>query len=128
MKSFTIAIIFMLVTVVASACGSTQPSTDPASVIQAFFEALNAGDLDGAMALVAEDAVFILHDVYTEKAQVRDHYQGEIDRNAHYELSDIQVAGDVVTLRLKETSDIVEFEDPFEGVVQEGKIQSFGVR
>ena len=36
MKGFTIVLMSMLVTLVASACASTQPITEPVSVIEAF--------------------------------------------------------------------------------------------
>ncbi len=124
MKGASIVLIFMLVIAVGSACASTQPITDPIAVIQAFHAALNSGDLDEAMSYVADHAKFITDNVYIGKAEVRDFLQGEVDRNIHYELSGLKLEGDIVTWNVQATSDLGEFENPTEALVQGGKIVS----
>jgi ketosteroid isomerase-like protein len=123
MKSSTIGIVFLLVSVVAPACGATQPITDPASVIEVFYEALNAGDVDGAMAFVADDALFVVGGVFKGKAQIREFVQGGVDRHAQYELTNLQAEGDTATWLLSAREDFRGFdENSIEAVVQEGKI------
>ena len=125
MKNATIVIISMLVIAVGSACASTQPTTDPIAVIQAFHDALNSGDLDEAMSYVTDHAKFITDNVYIGKAEVRDFFQGEVDRNTHYELSGLKLEGDIVTWNVQAASDLGGFESPSEALVRDGKIVSF---
>ena len=127
MKSATIVLMIVLVIAVGSACASTQPITDPIEVIQAFHDALNSGDLDEAMSYVADDARFITFDVDIGKAQVRDFFQGELDRNVHYELSDLILEGDTVIWNVRGTDDLGGFDAPVEAVVQGGKIVSYTI-
>ncbi len=123
MKSFVV--ILILIVAISSACGPTQP-TDPVSVVHAFYDALNAGEVDRAMDLVGNDAKFITHPgVFTGQAQVRDYWQAEVDRGARFELSDVQAEGDTVKWSLKGTSGPVAFETTVEAVVQDGKIVSY---
>ena len=128
MKSPMIAILLILVGFVVSACGPTPTSSDPAAVVQAYFDARNAGDLDGAMALVADNGVFIVGPViyrgsfHTGKAHIRDLHQGEEDRNTRFEWSNLLVDGNVVDGSLYVTTDISRVWAHFEAVVQGGKI------
>ena len=46
MKSPTIALMSTLVILLASACASAPPVTEPVAVIEAFYEALNDGDVE----------------------------------------------------------------------------------
>ncbi len=117
----------MLVTLLAAACASTQPTTDPIAVIEAFHDALNSGDLDEAMSYVTDHAKFITDNVYIGKAEVRDFFQGEIDRNIHFELTGLKLEGDIVTWNVRATSDLSGFERPAEALVQGGKIVSFTI-
>ena len=128
MKIITLVLMSMLVTLVASACASTQPITEPVSVIEAFYEALNNGDLDTAMSFVADDARFILGTLHTGKAQIRDFYQEGLRVNLHSELSDLRADGDKVSWTGKVTLGGGTFEDPYEAVVQRGMILSLTPR
>jgi ketosteroid isomerase-like protein len=115
----------MLVTLLASACASTQPITEPVAVIEAFHEALNDGDLDAAMNFVADDARFITDTLHEGKAQVRVFFEGVLATNPHYELSDLKLEGDTVTWIGQVTFEGGGFAPgPFEAVVQNGKIVS----
>ncbi|MFQ5944774.1 MAG: hypothetical protein ACE5NC_00780 [Anaerolineae bacterium] len=116
-----------------SACASTPTSTDSLSVIQTYFHARNAGDLDGAMALVADDAMFIVGPViyrgsfHTGTAEIRVLHEGEEGRNTRFEVSnllldDSEADRDTIDGSLYVTTDIDEGWAHFEAIVQEGKI------
>lgn len=128
MKRFTLVFMPMLVTLVASACALTQPITEPVSVIEAFYEALNDGDLDTAMSFVADDARFILGTLHTGKAKIRDFYAEGLRVNLHSELSDLRADGDKVSWTGKVTLGGGTFEDSYEAVVQKGMILSLTPR
>ena len=123
MKSPTIVLMTMLVTSLASACASTQPITEPGPVIEAFYEALNGGDLDAAMSFVGQDAKFITFSVFSGQAEIRESLQKSIDRNTRYEVDNIQVEGDTVTWILRASADFGACERPMQAVVQNVKIE-----
>ena len=128
MKSPTIVLMSMLVILLASACTSPQPITEPVAVIEAFHEALNDGDMDAAMNFVADDARFILDTLYAGKAQVRNFYEGTMAINTQWELGDLKAEGIAVTWIGQSTHDDGgNAPSPFEAVVQNGKIVSFKV-
>jgi ketosteroid isomerase-like protein len=124
---FPVLLIFL-----ASACASSQPITEPVAVIEAFYDALNDGDLDTAMGFVADDASFVTiartTTTYTGTAQVQDLLQKVVERNTQHELSDLIVEGDTVTWILRAKSALGSFSGPEEAVVQGGKIVSFESR
>ena len=118
------------------ACGSTQPPSpttqgaDPVSVLQAFDTALKAKDLDAAMALVADDAVFDVGGpaagVYTGKEQIRRWLQSEMARNVTVERSHFQVTSDKVTYSWKIFSNgVLRDEGTGETIVQDGRIRIY---
>ena len=125
MKSPTVVLMSMLVTLLASACASTQPITEPVAVIEAFYEALNDGDLDTAMSFVADDARFIIDILYAGKAEIRDFFREDLDVGSHYEFSDLRADGEEVSWTAKATIGAITYEDPYEAVVQEGMIVSY---
>jgi hypothetical protein len=49
----------VLILAACSAAGTPAPTPDPVTVVQSFNQAYNAGQLDEAMAFVADDAVFL---------------------------------------------------------------------
>ena len=124
MRSFTIVLMSMLVTLLASACAAAQPITEPVSVIEAFYEALNDGDLDAAMSFVGDDAKFIIDTLYTGKTEIRDRLQEELDLGRHSELTDLREDGDKVSFVDKQTLGGATYEAQVEAVVQEGLIVS----
>ena len=128
-----LAILFIFVALVASACATTQPITEPVAVIEAFYEALNDGDLDTAMGFVADDASFMIvgpstTTTYTGPAQIQDYFQRVVNRNTQHELSDLILEDDTVTWILGATSILGESSGATEAVVQGGKIVSFRTR
>jgi ketosteroid isomerase-like protein len=74
---------------------------DPAAIAQEFYRAANAGDLEAAMVLVAEDVKCRGGCYLTGKESFRSYIQGSINLSAggRVELSDLQVEGDKVTYR-----------------------------
>jgi len=133
MRNPTRVLMSMLVTLLASACTSAQPITEPVAVIEAFYEAVNDGDLDTAMGFVADDASFIIKGgptttTYTGTEEVQGYFQRLINRNSQHELSDLILEGDTVTWVLYVTSTLGESSGTEDAVVQAGKIASFQSR
>ena len=124
MKSSTVALMSMLVILMASACASSQPITEPVAVIEAFCEALNEGDLDTAMSFVADDARFLIDTLLVGKAENRDRYKGLLDLGYQSELSDLRADGDKVSFAQKLIIGAGTHENSYEAVVQEGLIVS----
>jgi hypothetical protein len=111
---------------------------DPMSIINAWVEALNAGDIDAALSYLADDAVVQIvpsapgtSGVFTGKGEVRGWYETIVGQNGVTALSDCQVDGETVTCvnNYAEDSfrslgiDIVVGE--WVAVVREGKLQSY---
>ena len=111
----------------ASACSSEHQATDPTSVVQDFYEKLNAGDLVGAMAYVPEDAIYNLRGVHSGKGQIAEFLRLEIGRNTRYELSDIEVDGSEVVygLTIKSEEGIFRYSELLlDAVVEDGMLIS----
>lgn len=96
-------IIISLIVVAAflTACQSAtsnQP-TDPAAVMDAYTEAINAHDVEKALSYVADDAMYDRpNGAFNGKAEIRTFVEGLIARNVHVELiGERQVDGEVVT-------------------------------
>ena len=78
--------------------------TDPATVIQAVYEAVAAKDIDRAMALVADDMVLTLipppsgfDGTFIGKEEISSWYEGLAQDNGRAEFSDITVSGNRAT-------------------------------
>lgn len=107
-------VLFMMITgaLVLAACGINLPSaastptamptptTDPllaAKVVQAFWGALEAGDLETAMVYVDDDAVCIGSCYFKGKERFQSYLQGYLDRGYSTKISDIRNVGSIVT-------------------------------
>jgi ketosteroid isomerase-like protein len=66
-------------------------------IVQEFYEAINAGDLEAAMAFVADDVKCRGACYLTGKDSFRNYIQGNIDLGGHVEISDFTVNGTEVT-------------------------------
>jgi hypothetical protein len=80
----------------------TPAPVDPAAIAQEFYRAANAGDLEAAMALVAEDVKCRGGCYLSGKEAFRSFIQGSLNiggGGGHSELSDFKVEGDQVTYR-----------------------------
>ena len=83
--------------------------SDPEALIKAVFEAMNAGDVEAALTLYAEDAVLNLgaFGKFSGKEGLRRAFENEVSLNASWEVSDFQVEGNTVTLKSVYTSDMM---------------------
>lgn len=81
--------------------------SDPEAVIRSVYEALNAGDVEAALAIFADDAVLDLGAFgrFSGKEELRASFEREVSLNAHWELEDAQVEGNTVTFTSRYTSD-----------------------
>ncbi len=123
MKKLVIAIILLISAFMVFSCSSSELPTDPALIVMSFFEALDAGDLEGAMVFVADDAEFVFPELYIGKDQIRDHFRKDLeDRNASYELSDISVEGETVRFTALTITSVARVEQNVEAVLENGKI------
>lgn len=111
--------------------------SDPASVVGALVDAINAGDVDAAVSLFAEGAVNITlppppgsDGVNRGQNEIRANYTASIERNLQAGYSGIQVNGDSVSWTLSVVDDVfrslgsypIEFHAV--AIVQDGQIQS----
>ena len=99
----TVMLLLVTASLLLAACAPAAPATpaaaDPTAIAQEFYKATNAGDIEAAMALVAEDVKCRGGCYLTGKEAFRSFIQGSINlgRGGHVELSDLQVEGDKVT-------------------------------
>lgn len=129
-------VIASLVAVAVAACGGGSTSTagrpassDPAAVITVIQAKQNAGDVDGVMALVSDNAVFYNAPGQAggpkldTRAGIRAWVQRQVDTRTTAETSDIKVSGDTVTFSVKATrSGSVIHQGQEKATVKDGKI------
>jgi ketosteroid isomerase-like protein len=110
MKTSRFASAALLLTLAISACSTTSPTptSGPAAVIQARYDALNAGNVDAATATLADDAVFVTSPnslargaTLKGKSEIRANMQREAASGARVEAYDYQVNGDTVTYSIR---------------------------
>ena len=106
MKTSRFAMAAAMLTLFISACSTPAPAPTggPAAVVQARYDALNAGKVDAAVALFADDAVMVTSPgslargaTLKGKSEIRANMQREADSGAKVETYDLQVSGDTVT-------------------------------
>jgi len=132
--------IVLLVMVIVFALNSSlcAQETDPAKVLNALADSLNAGDVDTAITLYAPDAVFHivtppvgLPGTYTGLKEIRGWLEVLVGMNFKIEGVEIlKVEGDKLNVRVKSSSDfargfnIAFLEHMEEHIIQRGKIKS----
>jgi hypothetical protein len=137
MKARMIAVM-MAVVLLALPVALCAQEPDAMSVINAWLEALNAGDIDAALSYLADDAVVQIvpaapgtSGVFSGKGEIRGWYETLLAQHGEGTLSDCQVDGENVTcvntyaedsLRSLGLDSIV---GPWVAVVREGKLQSY---
>ena len=91
---------------------------DPAAVIEAVYNAVSANDIEGAVALLADDAVLTLvpppaglDGTFVGKEEIGAWFEGLAADNVRYEFSDVMTNGDMATMTL------VSYDDFFDNVV-----------
>jgi hypothetical protein len=138
MKTRLIAIA-TLIAVLALPGALCAQETDPASVVMAEVEAMNAGDLDAVLALYSDDAVIKLvppippdsPDTYTGEAEIRAWFEELAAVNFTMEVEILQVEGDTVTTNCRTWIDptrqlgVAPLEATLVYTVQDGKIKGW---
>jgi len=115
--------------------GAHAQATDPQSVFDGFHAAVNAHDIDAALAFFADDAVVQFPNqpppnVFRGKTEIRAWLQGDADQHIQVKTEQVKVAGDTMTWIAKVDVDDVRplgitIEGPAEAVLQDGKLKSF---
>ena len=128
-RQYALLLCWSAALVLLISCGQPQEQ-DPVAVVQAFYEAANAEDLDAFMALVADDAQIEWGraGLVTGKENIRRQAEALFrDFDFTFVLSDFQVEGQRVTFRhkmvLDDTQAVVE-ECTDEVIMEAGKIKS----
>jgi ketosteroid isomerase-like protein len=98
-----LAVVMMLVLASQSALAQ---ATDPLSVMKASLDAINAGNVDVAVATFADDAVFTTPTgSFKGKDQIRSAIMADVANHVQIEATNFQVAGDKVTYSFKQSND-----------------------
>lgn len=132
----TVAVVLVLVAILVLPLVLHAQETDPASVMLAESELLNAGDIDGLMELYADDAVLTVvmgpdTSLITGKEEIRPWALDYMAENFRLEYEVVGVEGDTVTLATQTWSDSINALGvaPLVGtsvaIVQDGKIQGW---
>ncbi|MBN1813283.1 MAG: nuclear transport factor 2 family protein [Anaerolineae bacterium] len=107
--------------------------TDPESVVAAFYEALNAGDVDAVAVFYADDAIVRFPDddeTLTGAEEILPWIEWLVEVNFVIEAESIQVEGDTVTVAIRTWADpsrelgIAPLEGRDVYIVKDGKIAS----
>jgi hypothetical protein len=69
---------------------------DPAAVVQGFWEAMKARDLDAAMTFIADDVQLRGHGYLNDKKALQSFVQGKLKTGYVFEIHDLQIEGDTV--------------------------------
>lgn len=78
---------------------AAQQIADPEAVVEAFAEAINAGDIDAAVALFAEDgAINLVNNSFVGPAEIRGDLQNQIDNGINFTNVSIEVSGNTATV------------------------------
>jgi LPXTG-motif cell wall-anchored protein len=125
----------LLAGLLGSTINAYAQAADPEAVFNLFHTAVNAHDVDAALALFADDAVVQFPNqpppnIHRGKAEIRAWLQGDADQHIQVTTEQLNVAGDKLTWIAKVVTDDVRgigivIEGPAEAVVQGGKITSF---
>jgi ketosteroid isomerase-like protein len=134
MKRLVIAVTVIVVMLVLPGALSAQES-DPVAVVTALYEAVNAGDVEAALALYSDDAVIYMPvpppdmpDTYTGKEEVRAWIGNEVARNTEYVLLATQVDGTTVVATTSVADDVLRsfgltsLEQTDEFTIEDGKV------
>jgi len=113
-------------------------AADPLTIANAWNDALNAGDIDGALAYLADEAVLTFipptpgtSGVLTGKGEIRAWYEAVVAAHGVGTLSDCQVDGETLTCTDTYTDDdfaamgVGSIVGEWVAVVRDGKIQSY---
>jgi ketosteroid isomerase-like protein len=134
MRRLVIAVTVIVVMLVLPGALSAQES-DPVAVVTALYEAVNAGDVEAALALYSDDAGIYMPvpppgmpDTYTGKEEVRAWIEDEVARNTEYVLLATQVDGATVVATTSVADDVLRsfgltsLEQTDEFTIEDGKV------
>jgi hypothetical protein len=137
MKARMIAVM-MSVVLLALPVALYAQEPDPTPIINAWVEALNAGEIDAALSYLADDAVVQIvppapgtSGIFTGKGEIRGWYETVVGQHGVTTLSDCQVDGETVTCVNTYAEDsfrslgIDSVVGEWVAVVREGKLQSY---
>jgi len=137
MRARVIAVV-MSVALLALPVALNAQESDPMSIINAWVEALNAGDIDAALSYLADDAVVQIvppapgsSGVFSGKGEIRGWYETVAGQHGVTALSDCQIDGETVTCVNTYAEDsfrslgIESVVGEWVAVVREGKLQSY---
>ena len=137
---FTLPLFLLLMMLSVSSC---QPAADETStveaIVQGFIEALNAGDVEGALAFLADDAVVQLipppepagEGVFTGKEEIRGWYEIMAEGQGFNTLSNVSVNGDQVTALIRFSDEGLKqmgvdfLDNEWAATIKDGKIQGY---
>ena len=128
-RNIVLLILLVFLSQIVAACASQSPS-DPAEVVQAFYAALNDGDLEAAMSFVSDEVQCRGHCYTNGQEPFRALIQENIAHEDVFEISDLQVEGDTVTFDYLITRGASVFARGVDSVmrVEAGKIAYFEIR
>ena len=123
----------VIITLSAVTYAAEEQNTDPQSVLERFNDAQNAGDVDAALAMWAEDGVRTntRGRKMAGKDEIRKFIQGVVAAKLRVETESMHVVGDKVTWTIRESNELYRKLDVapvriiVELLVQEGKIKSW---
>ena len=134
MKTRIIAMMTLVLMLVLPAALYAQ-ETDPVAVVTALYEAVNAGDVEAAVALFADGAIMNVPVAppnmpakYTGKAEIRLWLESEVAQHTEYVLNETQIDEGTVTATISLSDDILQglgiapLEMTDEFTIQDGKI------
>lgn len=141
----TLALLIILILLTVSvhanvqAVQATDQATDPETVIRTIIAALNAGDVDEAIKLIADDAVLVHlppppgFQSAMDKEMLRTWWNEFAGRHGHIEITEIHVYGDKVAYSANISEDFFTTQGVpimvanFVAIVQDGLLHSFTI-
>jgi hypothetical protein len=130
-KKLITSILAVVVMLVMASHSALAQATDPLSVMKASLDTINAGNVDAAVATLADDAVFTTPaGSFRGKDQIRRAILADVANHVQIEATNFQVAGDKVTYSFKQSNDRLRglgidfINGTTEAIIQNGKIIS----
>ena len=126
MKNLMIVSLVAVLVLALVGCGSTTPaSTDPATIVKNYYDAIAAKDLDKVMSFLADDALLTNpQGKFQGKEAIRPYMQGLIDDGFHSENSNYRESNGEVRYDYKVYfgDELVDQNTDGLTIVQDGKI------
>jgi ketosteroid isomerase-like protein len=137
---FTILFLVLMMVLSVSSCKRAADETPTAeAVVRGLIEALNTGDVEGALAFLSEDAVVQLipppmpedDGIFTGKEEIRGWYESLAEGHGSNELSNVRVNGDQVTAVIRFSDEDLKkmgvsfLDNEWTATVKDGKIQGY---